>query len=180
MCLVIMHVLCSTWYDPKSFLWALQHDSKLLWSQRIVCPKASFYYYWVCLVFFNFSRLGEDRDGSMCCAWRGLGGKVKCLCMSANLAGYIHAAFSRGFISTLMRRDDVHSISTWSLMVVGSAGIFSAYLGKVLEWDNSLPSPVQCQADLLLIYRQFSDIDGIRSITVNIAPQMFVVLSICY
>lgn len=31
----------------------------------------------------------------------GVGGEVKCLYSSANLAGYTHGAFSRGFVSTL-------------------------------------------------------------------------------
>lgn len=50
MCVAVMHVLCSPLYGLESFVGALQHDSELLRSQRIICLKASFYYYSVCLV----------------------------------------------------------------------------------------------------------------------------------
>lgn len=42
MCVVVMRVLSSPWCGPESFVWALQHDSKLVRSQRIICPKHCF------------------------------------------------------------------------------------------------------------------------------------------
>lgn len=45
MCVALVHVLCTPLYGLETFVRALQCDSKLLRSQRIICLKASFYYY---------------------------------------------------------------------------------------------------------------------------------------
>lgn len=96
MCVLVMCVLSSPWYGPESFERALQHDSKLLRSQRIICPKHCFItteYIEFLLHFQNELELG----GRAGCVVRG----GKCLCQSADVAGYTYASFSWHFVSML-------------------------------------------------------------------------------